>query len=98
MSPPKRTKAKNTFLARVQPHWAEILLGILILLGFGLRLIDLTDPPRQRHVVPVESRLLEISARWLSTGRFFRWKVALGFLFGLDQPADSICIVVHSRG
>src|SRR3989304_5705618 len=49
MSPPKRTKAKNTFLARVQPHWAEILLGILILLGFSLRMVDLTDPPLDFH-------------------------------------------------
>src|SRR3972149_4803419 len=49
MSPRKKAKIKNSFRARLQPHWAEILLGILILLGFGLRLIDLTDPPLDFH-------------------------------------------------
>ena len=49
MSPRKKAKIKNSFLARLQPHLAEILLGILILLGFGLRLIDLTDPPLDFH-------------------------------------------------
>lgn len=49
MSPRKKTKIKNSFLARLQLHLAEILLGILILLGFGLRLIDLTDPPMDFH-------------------------------------------------
>ncbi len=45
MSPRKQTKPRNPWINRLKQHWAEVLLCILILLGFGLRMIDLTDPP-----------------------------------------------------
>lgn len=49
MSPRKKNISRNTLAARLAPHWAEILLAVLILLGFGLRMIDLTDPPLDFH-------------------------------------------------
>lgn len=49
MSPRKKTSAKNPLAARLGARWAEILLAVLLLLGFGLRMIDLTDPPLDFH-------------------------------------------------
>lgn len=53
MSPRKKKTAKNKptnpLAARLGTHWAEIVLAILILLGFGLRMVDLTDPPLDFH-------------------------------------------------
>src|SRR3990172_29973 len=37
--------AKRPLATRLWTRWAEITLVILFLLGFGLRMIDLTDPP-----------------------------------------------------
>ncbi|MEX2144233.1 MAG: glycosyltransferase family 39 protein [Anaerolineales bacterium] len=36
-------------MARWVPYWAEILLGLLLLAGFTLRMVDLTDPPLDFH-------------------------------------------------
>jgi 4-amino-4-deoxy-L-arabinose transferase-like glycosyltransferase len=44
----KRTSS-NSLAARLRVRWAEIVLAVLILLGFGLRMIDLTDPPLDFH-------------------------------------------------
>jgi hypothetical protein len=49
MSPRKKSKTKASIMARLKPHWAEILLGLLLLSGFALRMIDLTDPPLDFH-------------------------------------------------
>ncbi len=49
MSPRKKSKSKDTLIARLRPHWVEILLGVLLLAGFGLRMVDLTDPPLDFH-------------------------------------------------
>lgn len=49
MSPKRKTKASKDLLARWRPRWAELVLAVLILLGFGLRMIDLTDPPLDFH-------------------------------------------------
>jgi hypothetical protein len=55
MSPKKSSKKENkpapklSLLAHLQPRWSQITLAILILLGFGLRMIDLTDPPLDFH-------------------------------------------------
>ena len=48
MSPRKKQK-QNTIVARLKPRWAELTLLLLMLLGFGLRMIDLTDPPLDFH-------------------------------------------------
>lgn len=39
----------NLLLNRVTLRLADIILAILILLGFGLRMVDLTDPPLDFH-------------------------------------------------
>ena len=44
-----KTAAKKSLATRLRSRWAEIVLSILILLGFGLRMIDLTDPPLDFH-------------------------------------------------
>jgi len=49
MSPRKKSKSTSSFLARWRPRWAEILLGLLLLSGFALRMVDLTDPPLDFH-------------------------------------------------
>lgn len=49
MTPRKKVKNAESLLARLRPRWAEILLVILMLSGFGLRMIDLTDPPLDFH-------------------------------------------------
>src|SRR3972149_11936296 len=41
--------AKRPLATRLWTRWAEITLAILLLFGFGLRLIDLTDPPLDFH-------------------------------------------------
>lgn len=55
MSPKKLSRkvnraASDKLLAtRLRSRWAEIVLIVLVLLGFGLRMIDLTDPPLDFH-------------------------------------------------
>ncbi|MEX2160789.1 MAG: glycosyltransferase family 39 protein [Anaerolineales bacterium] len=49
MSPRKKTKPSNPIAARLGVRWAEIILAALLLLGFGLRMVDLTDPPLDFH-------------------------------------------------
>jgi hypothetical protein len=48
MSPRKKakSKAKSSWL---RAHWAQVSLAALMLLGFGLRLIDATDAPLDFH-------------------------------------------------
>ncbi len=45
----KKTTKTSSFADRVKMRWAEILLAVLVLLGFSLRMIDLTDPPLDFH-------------------------------------------------
>lgn len=46
----RQIKRKNpAWQARFSARWAEILLIVLMVLGFGLRLVDLTDPPLDFH-------------------------------------------------
>lgn len=49
MSPKRKTKAPKNLITRLRPRWAELTLAVLVLLGFGLRMIDLTDPPLDFH-------------------------------------------------
>lgn len=49
MSPRKKTKQTSSFLSRWSSYWAQIVLGVLLLAGFTLRMIDLTDPPLDFH-------------------------------------------------
>lgn len=52
MNPKKAANKKTssiTLASRVRSRWVEITLAILILLGFGLRMVDLTDPPLDFH-------------------------------------------------
>lgn len=55
MSPKKssrkvnRTASYESWPTRLRSRWVEIVLAILLLLGFGLRMIDLTDPPLDFH-------------------------------------------------
>jgi hypothetical protein len=53
MSPKKKTSKSNSRVGTrtnwIRSRWAELTLGILILAGFGLRMIDLTDPPLDFH-------------------------------------------------
>lgn len=46
---PRKKKTLNKKRAWLSAHWAELVLGLLLLLGFGLRMIDLTDPPLDFH-------------------------------------------------
>jgi hypothetical protein len=48
MAPRKKTKKKTpaSFLGK---NWAQLTLAALMLLGFGLRMLDLTDPPLDFH-------------------------------------------------
>lgn len=43
------TNADQPLVARVRTRWAEIVLLALVLSGFALRMIDLTDPPLDFH-------------------------------------------------
>lgn len=56
MSPKKKPSRKtnraaaiNPLATRLRSRGAEVVLTILLLLGFGLRMIDLTDPPLDFH-------------------------------------------------
>lgn len=49
MSPRKKKSTVNPLATRLGARWAEIVLAALLLLGFGLRMIDLTDPPLDFH-------------------------------------------------
>lgn len=54
MSPTKKNTSRNksvsaSFTSRFRSRWVEIALATLLLLGFGLRMIDLTDPPLDFH-------------------------------------------------
>ena len=49
MNPRKKSKAKDPFITRLRPYGAEILLGLLLLSGSALRMVDLTDPPLDFH-------------------------------------------------
>src|SRR3990172_10660332 len=56
MNPQKKKSTKsrkpprvNPLVSRLGSRWAEIILAVLLLLGFGLRMIDLTDPPMDFH-------------------------------------------------
>lgn len=49
MSPQKKSKTKESPIARLTLYWADILLGFLLLAGFALRMVDLTDPPLDFH-------------------------------------------------
>jgi hypothetical protein len=50
---PKKSAFKKTgsslLDSSIRTRWVEITLTILLLLGFGLRMIDLTDPPLDFH-------------------------------------------------
>jgi hypothetical protein len=46
---PRKKKTANKTREWLSAHWAELALGLLMLLGFGLRMIDLTDPPLDFH-------------------------------------------------
>ncbi|MEX1247008.1 MAG: glycosyltransferase family 39 protein [Anaerolineales bacterium] len=48
MSPLKKTKI-NPLATRLSTRWAELILAALLLLGFALRMVDLTDPPLDFH-------------------------------------------------
>lgn len=48
MSPRKKAKSKVKS-SWLRAHWAQLSLAALMLLGFGLRLIDLTDAPLDFH-------------------------------------------------
>src|SRR3989304_6939234 len=41
--------AKRPLATRLWTRWAEIPLACLLCFGFGLRMIDLTDPPLDFH-------------------------------------------------
>lgn len=54
MSPKKKTsrnklKVSSISFAWIRSHWVELTLVILMLAGFGLRMVDLTDPPMDFH-------------------------------------------------
>jgi hypothetical protein len=49
MSPKRKKSPKNNLSSRLKAQWAQILLVTLMLAAFGLRLIDLTDPPLDFH-------------------------------------------------
>src|SRR3990172_9761698 len=56
MNPQKKKSTKsrkpprvNPLVSRLGSRWAEIILAVLLLLGFGLRMLDLTDPPLDFH-------------------------------------------------
>src|SRR3990170_4564983 len=55
MSPNKKKTSRNKSRSSGLPapwfrsRWAEIALAALLLLGLGLRMIDLTDPPLDFH-------------------------------------------------
>lgn len=48
MTPRKKAKSKAT-ASWLRAHWAAVCLALLMLFGFGLRLIDLTDAPLDFH-------------------------------------------------
>ncbi|MGB7296215.1 MAG: glycosyltransferase family 39 protein, partial [Candidatus Aminicenantales bacterium] len=53
MSPKKKTSRNNSRVSTrtkwIRSRWAELALAALMLAGFGLRMIDLTDPPLDFH-------------------------------------------------
>lgn len=49
MAPKKKTKSKKSWRTGLQTRWAQIALGVLMLLAFGLRMVDLTDAPLDFH-------------------------------------------------
>lgn len=49
MSPRKKKNTVNPLATSLRTHWAEFTLAVLLLMGFGLRMIDLTDPPLDFH-------------------------------------------------
>ena len=55
MSPKKKSSSrsgaptKNPWGKRLRSRWAELMLVALVLLGFSLRMVDLTDPPLDFH-------------------------------------------------
>ncbi len=74
MSPKKKAKAPKSLIARLRPHWAELTLAVLMLLGFGLRMIDLTDPPLDFH----------------PTRQFRGAIIARSIYYQLSPPQDSL--------
>src|SRR3990172_2207331 len=54
MSPKKKTSRSKSRISPlpfvwIRSRWAELTLVVLMLAGFGLRMIDLTDPPMDFH-------------------------------------------------
>jgi hypothetical protein len=50
MSPRKKQKNRSRSInSRLNSHWAEITLAVLVLFAFGLRMVDLTDLPLDFH-------------------------------------------------
>src|SRR3990172_11430010 len=49
MPPRKKTARSNVRLQNLRTRWVQWVLFFLLLSGFGLRMIDLTDPPMDFH-------------------------------------------------